>query len=213
MTNIEIYGAVMKEIKLRKEVIDLFLSGRLEARFVPTTIETIGLQFRKVFELIVFASLAANQYEYSRVYADFAKHWEAGRLLKNLRKINPRFYPKPIVEVRHDRPEVVDEHKDRDQDYLTESELAAAHGKCGSLMHAANPFTKPIDYEAYKRDFHSWMTKIVNLLSSHQIHLLGDTGFWLVHMHEEGKGNEVSWYRFERGSAIGSETLNPRSSQ
>lgn len=198
MTNIEIYGSVMKEIKLRTEVIRLFLSGQREARYVPPTVETIGLQFRKTFELILFASLAANRYEYSRAYADFAKHWEAGRLIKNLRKINPNFYPKPIIEMSSERPELVRELKDRDQDYLTQGELSVAHGKCGSLMHAANPFAKPIDYPFFQKIFTEWLTKIVNLLNCHQVHLPGDSGFWLLHMEEEGKGNEVSWYRFER---------------
>jgi hypothetical protein len=196
----------MKEIKLRTEVITLFLSGQREAGYVPTTIETVGLQFRKVFELIVFASLAANQYEYSRVYADFAKHWEAGKLLKNLRKINPNFYPKPVIELSSNSPGVEFELKERDHDYLTQGELAVAHGKCGSLMHAANPFAKPIDYEAYRQAFQSWQTKIVNLLNCHQVQLPDDPGFWLIHMLEDGKGKEVNWYRFERGHAIKGET-------
>jgi hypothetical protein len=53
------YAAIMKEIKLRTEVIRLFLSGACDAHYVPTTVETIGLQFRKIFELIAFSSLAA----------------------------------------------------------------------------------------------------------------------------------------------------------
>jgi hypothetical protein len=63
MTDIEKYVASMKEIELRTEVIDLCMSGQREARYDTTTIETIGLQFRKVFELIAFASLASNRAE------------------------------------------------------------------------------------------------------------------------------------------------------
>ena len=74
--------------------------------------------------------------------------------------------------------------------------MIEAYGQCTALMHAANPFGTPIDYEPYKPRFSIWMTKIVNLLSCHQVHLVGDTGFWLVQMQEEGKGNEVTWYRF-----------------
>jgi len=196
-THIEKYAATMKEIKLRTEVITLFLSGQREARYVPTTVETIGLQFRKVFELIVFASLAANRDQYSRVYADFAKHWEAAKLLKNLRRINPNFYPKPVLEIQSNRLGIERELKDRGQDYLTQADLIAAHGRCGALMHAANPFANPLDYAFYQQSFLVWMTKIINLLNAHQVHLVGDKGFWLLHMMEEGKANEVSWYRFE----------------
>lgn len=196
MTDIEKYVASMKEIKLRTEVIDLFLSGQREARYVPTTTETIGLQFRKVFELIAFASLAANRDQYSRAYADFSKHWELAKLIKNLRRINPEFYPKPVVEMQSDKAEVVNALRDRDQDYLTRDELISAHGRCGALMHSTNPFANPIDYGFYQQSFPLWRMRVINLLNNHQVRLLGDTGFWLVHMHEEGKGNEVSYYRF-----------------
>ena len=135
MADIEKYATTMKEIKLRTEVINLFLSGQREAKYVPTTVETIGLQFRKIFKLMAFASLAANRDQYARVYADFAKHWEIAKLLKNLQRINPNFYPKPVMEVPSDLPGMVHGLTDRDADYLTRAELTAAHGRCGALMH------------------------------------------------------------------------------
>jgi hypothetical protein len=196
-SDIQKYAVIMKEIKLRTEVITLFLSGQWESRYTPTTIETIGLQFRKVFELIAFASLTANREIYSSAYADFATHWQAAKLLKNLERINPDFYPKPVTEVPTGQYGVRHELKARAQDYLTQSELVEAHGRCGALMHGANPFGSPIDYDFYQQNFSSWITKYMNLLNNHQVHLVGDTGFWLFHMHEESKGNEVSWYRFE----------------
>jgi hypothetical protein len=131
------------------------------------------------------------------VYADFVKHWEAAKLIKNLQRINPNFYPKPVIEVQKDAPPALHALEARQHDYLTQKELIEAHGRCGNLMHAANPFGKPIDYECYEKRFPTWITRIMNLLSNHQVHLAGEIGFWLFHMHEEGKGNEVSWYRFE----------------
>jgi hypothetical protein len=197
MADIQKYAATMKEIKLRTEAINLFLSGEREVRYIPTTVETIGLQFRKVFELIAFASLTANRDQYSSVYANFAKHWEVAKLLKNLRRINPEFYPKPVLEVQSNQPGVLHELKDRDPDYLTQDELIVAHGRCGALMHAANPFAAPVDYAFYQKNFSVWMTRTINLLNNHKVHLLGDSGYWHFHMQEEGKGNEVSYYRFE----------------
>jgi hypothetical protein len=196
-TNIEKYAAIMKEIKLRTEVITLFMSGQRDAHYAPTNVETIGLQFRKVFELIAFASLVANRKQYSAVHADFSTHWEASKLLKRLEKINPKFYPKPVVEMPSTRHGEPDEFKERDPDYLTQSELIEAHGRCGELMHAAKPFGNPIDYEWYERNFPIWMSKVINLLNAHQVHIIDDTGFWLIHMLEKGKGNEVAWHRFE----------------
>ncbi|MGC1416991.1 MAG: hypothetical protein WA817_17015 [Candidatus Acidiferrum sp.] len=195
-TDIEKYASAMKEIKLRTEVISLFLSGQREARYVPTTVETIGLQFRKVFELIAFASLAANRIQYSLAHRDFARHWEAARLFRNLRRINPDFYPKPVVEERLDRPGVLHSLRKRQEDYLTENDLITSHGRCGELMHAGNPFGQPIDYAFYQQSFPLWLGKTVNLLNNHQVHLLGDLGFYLFHMKEQGH-EEIRWYRFQ----------------
>lgn len=196
-THIVKYANVMKEIKLRAEVINRFLSVQREALYVPTTVETVGLQFRKIFELIIFASLAANRDEYAKAYSEFARHWEAAKLVKNLRRINPEYYPHPVVEKPSTHPAALHDLAKRGADYLTEDELTEAHGRCGKLMHAANPFGRPIHYEFYEQSFPIWMTRIVNLLNNHKVHLLGDSGFWLIHMFEEGKGQEVSWYRFE----------------
>jgi hypothetical protein len=195
--DIQKYAEVMKEIKLRTEVIDLFLRGALTAHYLPTTVETIGLQFRKIFELIAFASLAANRHEYSAVYSDFAKHWEAAKLIKNLRRINADFYPKPVVEAPSTDPRARHELKPRSSDFLTEAELVKAHGTCGALMHAANPFNAPILYDRYLIEFRKWFSGTINLLNNHQVHLLGGSDFYLFHMKEEGHEN-VRWYRFEK---------------
>jgi hypothetical protein len=194
--DIEKYAANMTEIKLRVALVNVTLAKRPETDFIPMTIEAIGLQFRKVFELVAFATLAANRAQYSLAYRDFAEDWQAAKLLNNLQRINPDFYPKPVIEKKSDQPGIVSSLSDRDQDYLTQSDLVAAHGRCGGLMHAANPFGEPIDYGFYLTNFPIWRTKIMNLLNIHHVHLLGDSGFYLFHMKEEGH-NEVRYYRFE----------------
>jgi hypothetical protein len=198
---IQKYAEVMKEIKLRFEVINLFQSGKRDAHYQPTTVETIGLQYRKIFELIAFGSLAVNRADYSMVYADFAKHWEASKLLKNLEKINPNFYPFPVIEIPIQHPVASKQLVRRELDYLTKEELVTAHGKCGSLMHAANPFGKPIDYTYFQSSFKVWPQRIVNLLNCHQVFLPGDTGSYIVHMKEEGH-EEIRWVRTERVDPI-----------
>jgi hypothetical protein len=195
--NIQRYADAMKEIKLRISVILSYNSGERNSKYKAATVETLGLQFRKVFELIAFSSLAANQELYSTVHSDFAKHWEAAKLIKNLRRINPDFYPKPVVEKKTSQPGVLHQLVDRGPDYLTQEDLIEAHGRCGALMHASNPFAQAIDYTLYERLFPNWLTRIINLLNNHRIHLPGDTGAYHVHMQEEGH-DEVRWYRFER---------------
>jgi len=195
--DIEKYADVMREIKQRVNVINRFASGPLEPNTHPI-LETIGLQFRKVFELIAFASLAANKDEYATAYSDFEKHWEAAKLVKRLRQISPMFYPKPVIETPSSDPKAKSHLLNRVGDYLTEDELVEAHGRIGSLMHAANPYGSPIKYDYFQKHFPDWLQRTMNLLNSHQVHLPADPGFWLLHMHEpQRKEHEIAYYRFE----------------
>jgi hypothetical protein len=58
--------------------------GGAAALYKATTIESVYLQFRKILELIALGSLVANKNEFSKVYNDFAKCWNAQYLLKDL---------------------------------------------------------------------------------------------------------------------------------
>lgn len=78
--NMSKYVDAMAEIKRRIDVINTFLSGQRNAGYRASNVETIGLQFRKVFELIAFASLTAHKELYSAAHSDFAKHWQAPSL-------------------------------------------------------------------------------------------------------------------------------------
>lgn len=196
MQDIEKYSEITNEVNRRIEVIDLYISGHLNALYVPTTIEAVGLQFRKIFELIVFSSLAANRSQYSHAYTNFARHWKAAKLVRNLTRINPDFYPKPIIEERLENSEIDGNWIDRPGDYLTKDELVAAHGKCGGLMHSTNPFRSSTNYDKYQSEFPIWRTRTMNLLKSHIVRLVGDHSLYLFHMREEGQSN-VRWYRFE----------------
>jgi hypothetical protein len=37
--------------------------------------------------------------------------------------------------------------------------------------------------------------KLIRLLNCHQVHLVGETGFWLIHMQENGD-EDVHFYQF-----------------
>ena len=54
--DIQKYCDLMEEIKRRTSVIDFFLSGSGHALFQPITLESMGLQLRKILELIAFGS-------------------------------------------------------------------------------------------------------------------------------------------------------------
>jgi len=195
-TDISKYCDLMEEIKKRVNVIDFFSTGNGHALYEPTTLESIGLQLRKILELIAMASLVANKKEYSKAYSNFSKTWNAEFLLKDLIRVNPNFCPKPVVEKPCDDPKVVNKLKHRQNDYLTKSDFINVYKKCGALLHASNPLGKKINYEYYKKNIPEWRNKVLNLLNNHEVHLLNDTGFYLVHMKED-RDDKVHTYRFE----------------
>lgn len=192
---IQQYALVMREIKRRTEVVDFFLSGRGHALYLPATVESLCLQFRKILELIAMASLVANKDEYAKVNRDFQRHWNAELLLRDLERINPKFYPNPIKEKPSKIPEIKAEHEDLKEGFLTKVEFVKVYKKCGAMLHADNPLGRKSNYKYYEMAFPKWHTKIVTLLNCHTVRLVGHGGFWLIHMKEDGD-DEVHYYEF-----------------
>jgi len=190
------YCDLMEEIKRRVSVIDFFLFGGGHAMYQPTTIESVGLQLRKVLELVAFGSLVANKESYSAVYEKFATHWNARLLLRDLERVNPGFYPKPVVEVPSPYPGALHQLKNREPDYLTREEFERAYEKVGTIMHAENPYGSRMDIKYYLEKLPAWRHQIVNLLNNHQVSFLYDKGFYVIHMKED-RDDKVHYYRFE----------------
>jgi hypothetical protein len=186
----------MEELKKRISVVDFFITNQGHALFQPTTVESVGLQMRKILELIAFASMVANKEQYSAAYANFATHWNARLLLRDLERVNSDFYPNPVVEKPSQDPRAIHRLANRDQDYLTKAQFEKVYEKCGALMHSENPYGARVDYAYYMREIPLWRTQVVNLLNNHQIRLVNENGFWLIHMKEE-RDDKVHYYIFQ----------------
>jgi hypothetical protein len=192
---IQKYCDLMEEIKRRVAVVDFFLTGKGHALYEPTTIESVCLQFRKILELIAFGSVVANKDLYSAAHAKFAADWNARLMLKDLERVNPEFYPKPVVETPSPDPRATHQLKPRQPDYMTRDDFEKLYEKCGSTMHADNPYGSHTDYKYYRDNLLGWRNKIVNLLNNHQIKLVGQRGFYVVHMREN-RDDKVHYYLF-----------------
>jgi len=190
------YCDLMEEVKRRIEVVNYFLSGQGNALYQPATIESVCLQIRKILELVAFGSLVANRDAYTAAYTKLSKAWNAGEILAELEKINPAFYPVPVIDVPSNVPGVQSRHQKRVGDYLDKDEFKEVYGRCGVMAHAANPYGKGIDYMYYARKLPVWRTRIMNLLNAHDIHLLGNPGMYAIHMSEHGD-DRVKFYKFQ----------------
>lgn len=194
--DIQKYCDLMEEVKLRVRAVDFLLSGKGNALYEATTIESTGLQFRKILELIAFGSLMSNKTQYKAVYDNFSNAWNAELLLRDLERINPRFYPEPVIEAPSQEPGVKANLEPKKSGFLTKKEFVRVYKKCGGLMHASNPNGSKLDYNYYKSKFPIWRGWIIGLLNTHQIHLVDQDGFHLVHM-EEAQDGKVHHYTFE----------------
>jgi hypothetical protein len=189
------YVLLLEEVKKRQFAVGTYLDGTRSGIFPATTAESVGLQFRKIFELIAFGSLLMNLEAYSQAFPDYRSNWELSKIVKNLKKVNPLYYPKPIVEKRSLRPGIKANFRDRKADFLSAQELVEAHGKCGDLLHSRNPFKPEMNYESFWKLFPRWNQRVVNLLTSHTMTVKGFDGFYLIHMKEEFSDN-VMWTPF-----------------
>lgn len=99
-SEIETYVRSMAEVRQRLGVVRAGLGGQIGTGHEAFNAELVFVQLRKVLELIAFGSLCANRAKYSDMHCNFAQHWNTKRLLADLERVNPHFYP-----CRYWRPE------------------------------------------------------------------------------------------------------------
>jgi len=185
----------MEEIRLRTNVLNAFIEGNATAVYKATNIESTYLQFRKILELVAFGSLVANREAFSVVYTEFARFWNARRLLEDIERVNPGFYPEPIIEKLNPEPGVKTAWEKKESGFLTREDFVTLYKQCGAILHAENPYGLEVDYGVYERNAPMWRGKIIALLNCHLIHLVNDKNIYLVHMQEEQDGR-VHHYTF-----------------
>lgn len=190
------YAACMEEIKKRTRVVDAFLNRSCSALYLKTTVESIYLQFRKILELIAMASLSASP-EYMARYDRFRRHYNGKRILRDLEKVNPDFYPQPTRQVVDPDTGKVVEVVDVESGFLTKDDYVELYDICGDLLHAENPYDEgQRDMESRLEDVPEWRNRIVTLLNHHQVQL-ADSGkqIWVL-MHAKSDGR-VHVFDFE----------------
>lgn len=191
------YCAGMEEIKRRVDVISGLLGRTYTTGYTATDIESVYLQFRKVLELIALSSMLLNKEEYSKQHSKFASHWHANRILSDLEKINPDFYPIPSRQVIEQQTGKVLKVEPITEGHLTKDDFANLYEMCGGILHASNPFKPPQDLARYQGEADLWLRKIMTLLGHHQAQLLDkDYQLWVI-MQTQGT-NQVSAFTMQK---------------
>lgn len=191
------YAAQMEEINRRTASIKKL--SEIAAGHLPVAIvtECVYLQFRKILELIAMSSLVANSQaieEMNRSRKKLSNQWNGDAILKLVEGINPDFYPIPIIEGPSRHPGAKAQLTDKSEGFLTRSEFSRLYNLCGGLMHADNPLGRTTNYQELWEEGPAWEGRILELLNCHKIRLVGQDGFYLVHMRD----GRVHMYEFCR---------------
>jgi len=166
------YTLCMEEVKKRNEAIGEIISGIRRTTFPITDLEFISLNIRKCLELISLANLVAHKEKYKEAREKYFLDWRAKAILKEIEKINPDFYPEPLIRVKSSTSPVAWEWKKRESGYLSRDEFSEAYNFASDFLHAENPFNKKdIDFFQVMKKFNEYNIKIIGLLNEHVIKL------------------------------------------
>ena len=194
---LSLYADRMKEIVKRTDVIDAFLDRRISALYVPTTVESIYLQFRNILELIATASLIVNENASVTLNEEGRRKWHAGDILDAVEVVNPNFfYPKPIRAKKSHLPGVQYNHRDFKGDYLTREKFSTLYDMCSKTIHTVNPLDPRVhtrNYDRLLKDAKKWRKRIHALLIHHEFRLVGDNNMYIVQMRDEDHGDPIVW--------------------
>ena len=181
------YCNCMEEVKLRIGLVQSVVVRSVTTGREDFDAELIFVQLRKTLELIAFASLSANKAKYSATYNNFATHWNARRMLDYLKKVNPDFYPIPVVYAGINEKGV--KHFELlTEGFLTKDEFVVLYDKCGHILHARNPFTSQDAVIQLGYSVWDWGLRIQKLLSLHRVYLVDSLNTWLVSMNDPNDG-------------------------
>ena len=183
---LELYQDCLYEIKRRIDVIFNHLNKVTTETYLIIEVETVCLQFRKILEKIALMSLVANKRVYAEQNDKFAKHYHAERIIRDLERINPDFYPVPTKCIKNKNQ--MNEWIEIESGYLTKEEFVKIYEKCGSMMHAQNPFASRKNLKEIQKCFPEWLTKICILLNHHHIRLVGGKLMIVALMEREDNG-------------------------
>ena len=168
-----LYLRNMTKIKWRYKAITDIMTRKNCTTYQATNIEFCVLQFRKILELIAFSSLVSDADIYRQQLRKIERMWKDPNILRDIERIHPDFYPQPITVLeRNDSP---DEFVNKATPYLAKDKFENIYARCGKYLHEFSPFRSEAEIEhAFKeieKDFPEWSRLIVELLSTHVVHL------------------------------------------
>jgi hypothetical protein len=151
----------------------------------------VAVQIRKSLEAIAFSSLIANKESYAAQYKNFSSHWNSKLLFKDLKRLNPYFYPRPLGPTEKPDERGVLNIKRIVGGYLSEEDFIFLYDKCGKLLHAPNPYSSREKIDL-KLPISGWVERIYNLLNIHQVQLVDESTTFIVYLDHPETGKTTA---------------------
>lgn len=167
------YSDQMIELRKRLFTIKGITGNTLDTKILPIPIqaEIIALNFRRICEIIVLSNLIINVEEYSKRRETFSTDWRIKDIIKEIKKVNPKFYPTPIAREFNHTVQRYFEFPD-DSEALKLEELIDSYNYYSNIIHHPNPFNrKDFDFPEFQLMLNSFGQKVVALMENHQVFL------------------------------------------
>ena len=152
--DIQQYSHFMEQIKLKVDAIQQLME--IPGIINQTRVESVCLQLRMVLELIIFSSLVSNKDAWRKSQDELRKAWNVKKIMKDLRGIHARYYPKP---------------KGKVGDFLTQDRLVTVYDQLNGIIHAENPLGTGVNLRHYMDSVPKWLEWIIALLTEHKVFL------------------------------------------
>ena len=185
---LQVYINLMKVVNLRLDAIyKVQLAQEYRVPYRANQIEFCVLQIRKILENIALGSLVVNRDLYEKHYDRLEEMWQGKKILYHMEKVNPNFYPTPIV---IDTSKKTHDWVPKKEGFLSKKDFENLYDKCAKMLHSESPFHAEKDvaemYNFYEKNISIWCEKIVRLLDAHTIHLADGKTLLLIQMCEIG---------------------------
>lgn len=192
---LDLYAGLMGEVKLRILSIDTILSNAQALMLPPAIAQEFGfLQLRMACEVIALACLVANGDIKATQAPKLMKQYAADKIMEELEKLHPKFFPRPITVTRIDSNEM--HIADRKADALEKSEFSGLYGRCGDFLHRGTAKKLLAARQPIQVNFpelQKWRDKVVALLDCHHIASHDNQRHILCNMEPPGRPPSAAW--------------------
>lgn len=156
-------------------------------------LESSALQLRKAMEAVAFAAIAPNKQMYAAFRknankpAHFGDDWQADSIFLSLNKVNPDFYPDPLLQETRVAPNAW--HYDRPLNgYMKRKNFETLYKRLGKFLHADNPWGDDKGWAHFAKDVPDAIMNIRALLKKHRTLIRAPefNGVWIVDAPSDG---------------------------